>query len=311
MVRITPADVGRRVSVRSRIPAAPGDPSTTDTLGHLRSWADGTLEIERRDGSITRLSEDDLVAGRLIPPPPARRPHQASPANSLDENHQAEVVRVDGRAAATDRSVAGRAWRAAVAVAANGLGLVPGVRLQFTLTPGRWVDLDSLVEVAVAGLRDAGIVDRRNLDALVATKSEGDVPGLCLECMNPQVLAAQAPPGPRTLEVAVPDVPRPGRTAAKRALRTTLAEAHGPRPPLTGPVWADVALRGPGSLLGPMEPVLDTLEPVLGRDPRGQPRQEFFPNDDRIVWLRLTRSESGPALRLAVGPIAGGEAPAP
>jgi hypothetical protein len=72
-IRITPDDVGRRVSVRARIPAAPGQPSTTDTLGVLRSWEEGVLRIERRDGSTVEIAHADLLAGRIIPPPPARR----------------------------------------------------------------------------------------------------------------------------------------------------------------------------------------------------------------------------------------------
>ncbi|MPZ89054.1 MAG: GNAT family N-acetyltransferase, partial [Nitriliruptorales bacterium] len=79
VVRVSPADVGRRVSVRSRLPpqepgppAAPG-PTMTDTVGHLRSWRDGVLEIERPDGSLRRIAESDLVAGRVIPPAPPRR----------------------------------------------------------------------------------------------------------------------------------------------------------------------------------------------------------------------------------------------
>ena len=73
-VRITPDDVGRRVSVRVRLPApAPGGPTMTDTLGILRAWSDGVLEVERRDGQRVRLQEAALVAARVVPPPPPRR----------------------------------------------------------------------------------------------------------------------------------------------------------------------------------------------------------------------------------------------
>jgi N-acetylglutamate synthase len=74
VIRISAADVGARVSVRARIPAAPGEPSMTDTLGYLRAWADGLLTVERRDGSMVQIRTADLVAGRTIPPPPQRRP---------------------------------------------------------------------------------------------------------------------------------------------------------------------------------------------------------------------------------------------
>jgi hypothetical protein len=74
-VRITPADVGSRVSVRSRIaPDGPGAPSTTDTLGYLLAWSNDELRIQRRDGQIVSLATADLLAGKVLPgPPPQRR----------------------------------------------------------------------------------------------------------------------------------------------------------------------------------------------------------------------------------------------
>jgi hypothetical protein len=45
----------------------------TDTLGILRAWSDGVLEVERRDGQRVRLQEAALVAARVVPPPPPRR----------------------------------------------------------------------------------------------------------------------------------------------------------------------------------------------------------------------------------------------
>jgi hypothetical protein len=92
-----------------------------------------------------------------------------------------------------------------------------------------------------------------------------------------------------------------------RAWRRRIAEQWRDAEILTGDVWADVALGGSGSLLGPLEVVLDALEPVLGRDPRGRGWQEFFPNDHRIVWLRVRRVAK-PALRLRLGPIGRREA---
>lgn len=74
-VRITPADVGSRVSVRSRIPPeGPTGPSTTDTLGYLLEWTDEALHIRRRDGDVVRIATADLLAGKVLPgPPPPRR----------------------------------------------------------------------------------------------------------------------------------------------------------------------------------------------------------------------------------------------
>lgn len=167
------------------------------------------------------------------------------------------------------------------------------------------MDLDSLVEIAIAGLRDGGTFSARlsDLDGFVATKREGPQ-GLEITLATPSDLAGLPAPGPVAVAIEAAHAPRPGQRHVKLALRDRLSAAWGGLPFLDTEVWADVALGSAGSLLGPMEPVLDTLEPVLGRDPRGQPRQEFFPNDDRIVWLRVRRAAPGePALQIALGPL--------
>ena len=75
-VAITPADVGSRVSVRSRLAGAvSGGPTVTDCVGYLRSWTADGLTVERRDGTVARIVEADLLAGKVLPhPPPERRP---------------------------------------------------------------------------------------------------------------------------------------------------------------------------------------------------------------------------------------------
>jgi len=76
VVRITPADVGRRISARTRLDPAvtPAAASTTDTLGRLCAWDDGVLVVQRRDGTRVELRETDLLAARVVPePPPPRR----------------------------------------------------------------------------------------------------------------------------------------------------------------------------------------------------------------------------------------------
>lgn len=70
VVRISPADIGRRVSVRARTHT---HPSATDTVGVLRSWENDTLVVERRDGTLARIPEADLLAARVVPDPPPRR----------------------------------------------------------------------------------------------------------------------------------------------------------------------------------------------------------------------------------------------
>lgn len=66
---VTAADVGRRVSLRRRLP----DGRYTDVVGVLEAWADGVLTVRRRDGSLAALPEDSLVAGKVVPSAPRRR----------------------------------------------------------------------------------------------------------------------------------------------------------------------------------------------------------------------------------------------
>ncbi|MET3983108.1 GNAT family N-acetyltransferase [Streptomyces sp. PvR034] len=72
-IRITQADVGKRVSVR-RVETASGRSVTfTDTLGVLTSWTGGVLLITQKNGKSVRIAESLLVAGKVVPPAPARR----------------------------------------------------------------------------------------------------------------------------------------------------------------------------------------------------------------------------------------------
>ncbi|MEV0318775.1 GNAT family N-acetyltransferase [Streptomyces sp. NPDC050658] len=89
-VRITPADVGRRVSVRRLNEGPETAGKFTDTVGVLTSWNDGVVLITRRDGERVRIAENALVAGKVVPAAPARR---RGPAASY-----AELARVSARA---------------------------------------------------------------------------------------------------------------------------------------------------------------------------------------------------------------------
>jgi GNAT superfamily N-acetyltransferase len=87
---ITPADVGKRVSVRRLAEAGPSASKFTDTVGFLTSWNDGVLLITRKDGQSVRIPESVLVAGRTVPAVPARR---RGPAATYEE-----LARVSARA---------------------------------------------------------------------------------------------------------------------------------------------------------------------------------------------------------------------
>ena len=68
-IRVSPADVGQRVTLRYRTNA---EPPLTDVVGWIRSWSDGLITVERRDGTTATVAEGDLVAGKVLPPPRPR-----------------------------------------------------------------------------------------------------------------------------------------------------------------------------------------------------------------------------------------------
>ncbi|MEU8435080.1 GNAT family N-acetyltransferase [Streptomyces sp. NPDC029216] len=89
-IRITPADVGKRVSVRRVQEGVGGSPAFADAVGVLTSWTEGVLTITRRDGVSVHIAESSLVAGKVVPAAPARR---RGPAASFEE-----LARVTARA---------------------------------------------------------------------------------------------------------------------------------------------------------------------------------------------------------------------
>ncbi|WP_369146340.1 GNAT family N-acetyltransferase [Streptomyces sp. R44] len=72
-VRITSADVGKRVSVRYVTDSAEPGEKFTDAVGVLTSWDAGVLLITRKSGESVRIAESALVAGKVVPAAPARR----------------------------------------------------------------------------------------------------------------------------------------------------------------------------------------------------------------------------------------------
>ncbi|MFG3153853.1 GNAT family N-acetyltransferase [Streptomyces sp. NPDC048219] len=81
-VRITAADVGKRVSVRRLSEPGVAGEKFTDTVGVLTSWDKGVLLITRKSGESVRIAESTLVAGKVVPSAPARR---RGPAASYEE----------------------------------------------------------------------------------------------------------------------------------------------------------------------------------------------------------------------------------
>ncbi|MEU3603572.1 GNAT family N-acetyltransferase [Streptomyces sp. NPDC006798] len=73
-VRITPLDVGKRVSIRRLVDPSEGGGTFTDVVGVLTSWDENdVLVITRRSGEVVRVSRTALVAGKTVPAAPVRR----------------------------------------------------------------------------------------------------------------------------------------------------------------------------------------------------------------------------------------------
>ena len=72
VVRLTPADVGKRVVIRWR--PGPGESTQmTDVLGILEQADAGSFTVRTRDGRLAVIPAERAVAGKVVPPPPAPR----------------------------------------------------------------------------------------------------------------------------------------------------------------------------------------------------------------------------------------------
>lgn len=69
VMSVSEADVGRRVSLRRRLPTG----QLSDVIGVLESWEDGVLTVRRRNGELVEVPRDIIVAGKVVPPAPPRR----------------------------------------------------------------------------------------------------------------------------------------------------------------------------------------------------------------------------------------------
>ncbi len=64
VVRISPADVGRRVTVRHQLDAG----TLTDVVGRLVSWESGRVQVERRDSAVVDIEARRMVAAKVVAP---------------------------------------------------------------------------------------------------------------------------------------------------------------------------------------------------------------------------------------------------
>jgi GNAT superfamily N-acetyltransferase len=105
--QVGPAQVGRRVVVRRRLP----DGSAGDLLGDLIRWDDETVEeplvtVRTRAGDVT-VPAADVLGGTPVPQPPARRgrPHRTIDWRELED------VASDGWRPIEQQTLGPRGWR--------------------------------------------------------------------------------------------------------------------------------------------------------------------------------------------------------
>ncbi|MDR8412666.1 hypothetical protein MTP10_28540 [Nonomuraea sp. 3-1Str] len=67
VISVTSADVGARITTRRRVPGG-----FSDAVGVLESWEHGVLRVRKRDGTLVEISEESLVAARIVPAAPPR-----------------------------------------------------------------------------------------------------------------------------------------------------------------------------------------------------------------------------------------------
>lgn len=66
--------IGQRIVMRYRTgaTAASGRSELTDVIGHVRAADAGTVQIERRDGTLATVRRTDVVTWKPVPDPPQR-----------------------------------------------------------------------------------------------------------------------------------------------------------------------------------------------------------------------------------------------
>jgi hypothetical protein len=77
-VRLTPADVGKRVVIRWR-PGADDSKQMADVLGLLEFADEDSFAVRTRDGRLVVIPAGRAVAGKVVPPAPPRRRGRTDP----------------------------------------------------------------------------------------------------------------------------------------------------------------------------------------------------------------------------------------
>jgi hypothetical protein len=78
-VRLTPADVGQRVVIRWRPPWPEADGKMTDVLGILEEHRADSFTVRKASGQLVVIPRERAVAGKVVPPAPARHRSERPP----------------------------------------------------------------------------------------------------------------------------------------------------------------------------------------------------------------------------------------
>ncbi|HWD45710.1 MAG TPA: hypothetical protein VHM23_18705 [Actinomycetota bacterium] len=68
VVRIGPEDMGQRVVVRWRRPAAGGGDEVADVVGALEAVDEGGFAVRDRRGELVRIPRERALAAKVVPP---------------------------------------------------------------------------------------------------------------------------------------------------------------------------------------------------------------------------------------------------
>ncbi|HEX4814785.1 MAG TPA: hypothetical protein VFV66_18750 [Nonomuraea sp.] len=67
VITITSQDIGARITTRRRVPGG-----FRDAVGVLEAWEGGVLRVRKKDGTVVEISEESLVAAKVVPAAPPR-----------------------------------------------------------------------------------------------------------------------------------------------------------------------------------------------------------------------------------------------
>jgi 8-oxo-dGTP pyrophosphatase MutT (NUDIX family) len=92
--RVTPADVGERVSIRHlQVTGVDTPPRPTDVVGRLLGYESGVLAVVDRDRQLSLVDEAAIVSSRVVPPHP-RLPAEPTDLGTADHPLPRDAARV-------------------------------------------------------------------------------------------------------------------------------------------------------------------------------------------------------------------------